>query len=199
MREPLHDSNQAATVIPGAADAPCTRTPAWWREALVILALGGLVLLFVCGLQSGQQSAAAGALTPETPAPEVILELASGGEVALSAYLGKPVVLVFWATWCGACREEMPDLDRLTRAADGRYAVLTVSRESPAALSRFASARQLVVPMGSDRSGQAFEAYRIESLPTTVIIDAEGRIMHDFVGGASYEALRDHMDRLAPN
>jgi peroxiredoxin len=148
-------------------------------------------------MQSGQQSAAAGALTPETPAPEVILELAGGGEVALSAHLGKPVMLVFWATWCGACREEMPDLDRLTREANGRYAVIMASRESPSVLARFAAARRLVVPMGSDRSGQAFSAYRIESLPTTVIINAEGRIVHDFVGGASYEALREHLGRLA--
>jgi len=198
MREPPSVSDEATTVIEGDTTAPCPGAPAWWREALVILALGGLVLLFVCGMQSGQNSAAAGALTPETPAPEVILELAGGGEVTLSAQLGKPVVLVFWATWCGACREEMPELDRLTREADGRYAVLTASRESPEALARFAAARHLMVTMGSDRSGQAFAAYRVESLPTTVIINAEGRVVHDFVGGASYEALRDHMDRQAP-
>jgi len=105
-------------------------------------------------------------------------------------------VLGFWATGCGVCKEEMPDLERFAAASGGRYNVLAVSRESPTVLRHWAAERPQSVPLARDPGGQASAAYKIESLPTHVIIDAQGRVVHDFSGAADPDILAEHMRRL---
>lgn len=159
--------------------------------------IAAVVLMVVGWLQRERQRGGGGALEVAALAPEVTVERLEGGAVALSSLRGKPTVLVFWATWCGACVEEMAGLEQLAARADGRYEVLAVSREPRAKLARWAKKRARPVPIAIDARGEAFAAYRVESLPTHVIIDAEGRVVHDFSGSADPEILAEHMTRLA--
>lgn len=176
-------------------DARARRAP-WWREATITLALGAKILLVVLVVEHGRREAAVDTLPVASPAPDFAVESTTGGTLSLGALRGRPVVLVFWATWCGACRDDLPALERLARESGDDFAVMMVSREPVAKLARFAAERRLGVAMGSDRVGRAFAAYGVESLPMTVIVDAYGRIAHDFVGQTTYEALRGHIDRL---
>lgn len=164
-------------------------------------AIAAVVLVIVGWLQRERQRGGGGALTVSALAPEVTFERLEGGEVSLSSLRGKPAILVFWATWCRTCVEEMAGLERLADAAQGRYQVLAVSREPREKLARWARARPRAtpiapVPMATDARGEGFAAFRVESLPTHVIIDAEGRIVHDFSGSADPEILAEHMARL---
>lgn len=94
------------------------------------------------------------------------------GEVTAASLVGEPTVIVFWATWCGTCRDELPDLARLSR--DG-HRVLAVGREALPRLRRFVDSRALAVPVARDTTGRLSSLFAIEVLPTTVVVDASGR------------------------
>lgn len=159
-------------------------------------AVAALVLLVVGGLQRERQRGGGGSLPVASQAPAFVLEGLDGRRVSSNELRGKPMILTFWATWCGVCRDEMPDLERLAAVADGRYRLLAVSREPKATLSRWASQNSRMLEIMHDVGGRASHAYRVESLPTHVIIDGEGRIVHDFSGAADPDILFEHMQKL---
>ena len=159
-------------------------------------AIAAVVLVVVGWLQRERQRGGGGELPVASGAPTFTVQHLDGRPLPSTELLGKPTVLVFWATWCGVCKEEMPDLERFAAASDGRYNVLAVSRESSAVLRRWAAARPQSVPLARDQGGQASAAYKVESLPTHVIIDAQGRVVHDFSGAADPDILAEHMRRL---
>jgi len=168
----------------------------WLRELVVMAAIAAVVLVTVGWLQRERQRGGGGELPVASDAPSFAVQHLDGRPLASSELRGKPTVLVFWATWCGVCQAEMPDLERFAAAAQGRYNVLAVSRERPAVLRRWAADHPQSVPLAHDPGGQASAAYKIESLPTHVIIDAQGRVVHDFSGAADPEILAEHMRRL---
>jgi len=159
-------------------------------------AIAVVVLLVVGWLQRERQRGGGGELPVASDAPTFTVQRLDGRPLASSELLGKPTVLVFWATWCGVCQEEMPALERFAAASQGRYNVLAVSRESASVLRRWAADRPLAVPLARDAGGHASAAYKVEVLPTHVIIDAKGQVVHDFSGAADPEILAEHMRRL---
>jgi thiol-disulfide isomerase/thioredoxin len=127
-------------------------------------------------------------------APDFVLEDMDGGRHALSQYRGKVVLLNLWATWCPPCREEMPSLERLYRRlqAEG-FQVLAVNQwESPDHV--FSYLGQLEVhpsfPVLFDRDSRVAEALRVKGLPTSFLLDRQGRIAYRAVGGRDF----DHPD-----
>ncbi len=159
-------------------------------------AIAAVVLLVVGGLMRERQRGGGGVLPVASQAPAFVVQGLDGRALSSADLRGKPTVLIFWATWCGVCRDEMPDLERFAAEARGRYHVLAVSRESQAVLERWARSRGGALPIVRDASGHASAAYRVESLPTHVIIDRDGRVVHDFSGAADPEILAEHMQRL---
>lgn len=182
--------------VPPAAKTPWSGWRGWLRELLVMAAIAAVVLVVVGWLRRERQSGGGGELEVASAAPSFTVQRLDGRALSSSELLGKPTVLVFWATWCGVCQEEMPALERFAAASEGRYNVLAVSRESAAVLRGWAADRPLSVPLARDAGGHASAAYKIESLPTHVIIDAQGRVVHDFSGAADPEILAEHMRRL---
>lgn len=162
-----------------------------------MVAIGALVLLAVGWLQRERQRGGGGALPVAAPAPAFVAEGLDGREVSAASLRGKPTVLVFWATWCGVCKAEMPALERFAAAAGGDYNVVAVSRESGAVLRRWVASRPSALPIARDVDGRASAAFKVESLPTHVILDATGRVVHDFSGAADIDILDEHMRRLA--
>jgi len=119
------------------------------------------------------------------PAPDFALralitetdgEAQAGRAVRLSEHLGEVVILNFWAIWCGACRQQMPALEeihqRYRRAGLILYGVNL--DETPAVAGEMATTLQVSYRMLVDAAKAAAQAYRIETLPTTVIIDRSG-------------------------
>ena len=141
------------------------------------------------GLQVGQRA-------PEFSAPNL-----DGEPVALSDFRGRPVLINFWATWCGPCREEMPDFQQLydLRGAD-EFVVLAVNYlESPEQIAPFVEELGLSFPVVLDESGAVNDLYgdRIQGYPTSILIDGDGVIVRHFPGLVNAAQLIDALDELS--
>jgi peroxiredoxin len=104
--------------------------------------------------------------------------LAVPQQVNLADHRGKVVLLSFWASWCRPCDYELPLLNQFYLANRERgVEVLAISTDSDReAAVRYAQERNLSLPMLWDEGGQVANLYRVDSLPTLVIIDTEGRV-----------------------
>ena len=184
---------------PTTPESSADRGPRWGlAKDLAVAAL--IAVLVVAGMQWSQresQRGGGGSLTVGSPAPEFALtRMHDGARVGLGELEGKPVVLNFWATWCGACISELPDLQRLQRELGGSFHLVTLTDEPPSVVRPFLARRALDLPVLHDVGGRVAQRYRVTRLPSTVIIDADGRVVHDFVGVASVDILRGHIERL---
>jgi peroxiredoxin len=101
-----------------------------------------------------------------------------GGRRSLADFQGRVVVLNFWATWCGPCREELPALEALHRelSAEGVAVVaISLDKGSEASVARFVEERDLSFEILHDSAGETEESYGVRFYPTTVVIDGRGR------------------------
>ncbi len=111
-------------------------------------------------------------------APDFVLPTLDGGTVRLSDFRGRWVLLNFWASWCGPCRAETPELQlRAEREAASGLAVIGVNlQETDEAARRFAAEFAVSYPIALDREGSVAQGYGVAALPVTFVIDPEGRI-----------------------
>jgi thiol-disulfide isomerase/thioredoxin len=128
-------------------------------------------------------SPSAGALSGKD-APDVALKLvanapAGGGDVSMSGLRGHPVLLDFWATWCGPCRAEAPVVDRIAqRYRDQGLAVVGVNTsDQDGNAAPFASRHHLTYPIAYDEGQRVAAAYGVENLPTLVLISKTGKVI----------------------
>ncbi len=167
-------------------------TPFMRSRAFAAIALAGALL---AGCSSTRTTSAATALTKDRKAaPDFNLKDAKGMPVKLSDYKGKVVLLNFWATWCGPCKVEIPWFIEFEKTYKDRgYATLGVSMDDDGwqAVTPFVKQNALNyrVTVGNDRVAQLYGG--IDSLPSTFLIDREGRIACVHLGLVSkrdYEA-----------
>ncbi len=116
-------------------------------------------------------------------APDFMLEDMDGTSWRLSELQGKVVLLNFWATWCGPCREEMPHLENLHRRfAEQGLVVLGVNDETADRARQFLEETGITFPNLHSADGQEFRLYAIDAIPTSLIVDRSGRIRKRFSG-----------------
>ncbi|MGJ5818740.1 redoxin domain-containing protein [Paludibaculum fermentans] len=131
-----------------------------------------------------------GSLLLNKPAPDFELKTLDGEKVRLSDLRGKVVLLNFWASWCGPCRRELPGLadiyDRLSKK--GLY-VYGVNDEGKSIANEYAKEAVLSFPTLDDSNRKAHSLYRIRSIPTIFIIDANGQVVRFLSGSRSKEDL----------
>jgi len=120
------------------------------------------------------------------------LPLLNGGNVSLSDYRGKVVILNFWATWCPPCRDEMPSMENLyQRFHDNGLEILAVDLgEDVRIVSQFIQFYGYTFPVLMDRSSRVGSLYGIASIPTSFIIDREGKIIARIVGSIQWDTAR---------
>jgi thiol-disulfide isomerase/thioredoxin/outer membrane lipoprotein-sorting protein len=132
---------------------------------------------------------------PETmagkPAPDLTLRDLDGHEVHLSDLRGKVVLLDFWATWCGYCRQALPTIELLHRSLQAKgLMVFGVDDEAPEIARGYLQKYGYTMPSLVDSASAAARAFFVNSYPTTVLIDREGKVTF-YESGAEAEAIRD--------
>lgn len=134
-------------------------------------------------------------------APDFIVYDAQGNEVRLSDYFGKPIVLNFWASWCGPCQSEMPDFHEkyLQLGEDIHFLMVNMtdgSRETIESAAAFISENEYTFPVLYDTQSSAALTYGAYSLPTTFFIDAEGYAIAQATGAIDADTLRRGIDMI---
>ena len=142
------------------------------------------------------------ASTPPQPAPDFRLKTLDGGELALSDYRGRPVLINFWASWCGPCRAEMPEIIAAYNAnRDIGLEVLAIDNTPLDVIDdvrAFVAEFQLPFPVLLDEENEAVKAYSIIGLPTSVFIDGDGLIRATNIGPMTAEVLEEHLQKILP-
>lgn len=125
----------------------------------------------------------------------------SGKEVKLSDFFGKPVVINFWATWCGPCKSELPAFDSMYNELDGEVEFLMVNltdgfRETEKSVKEFISDEGYEFPVYFDTEYSAAYAYGVSGIPMSVFINADGTVSDAHVGAMSEETLRNYIKEI---
>ena len=131
----------------------------------------------------------------------VFTSLDGSGSVDLESFRGRPVLLTFWASWCGPCRKELPELEKLQEElADVGFALISVNMDqSPAQGLRFLQKYDLEIPAYRVDS-QTLAMLGVKSLPTHVLLDRDGRPVQLYRGYAPSvpEEIRHLVSEMAP-
>jgi len=131
------------------------------------------------------------------PAPDFELKTLDGRRVRLSSLRGQPVVLSFWASWCGPCRRELPELsDVYEKLGQKGLQVFGVNDEGSAAAKEFVNKMGIAFPTFDDSGRKAHALYRVRSIPTLFFIDAEGQVVRYLVGGRDKKELQKSLQIL---
>lgn len=156
------------------------------RNLTVIVALALMMMASRC--LWAQQTKAAGSIDEllrsiglskpaMSRAPDFNLRDSNGGLSSLSGYRGNLLLLNFWATWCGPCREEMPSMEQLSRSFGGQgFVVVAVNQKENAALvNKFMKTHGLNFSIPLDTDGRVAASYRVYGIPVTYLIDGNGQ------------------------
>ena len=137
-------------------------------------------------------------------APDFSLKNQAGQTVKLSSFQGKPVLLNFWATWCGPCQSEMPSLEALyQKYKDKNFVVLGVSLDEDGwpAIQEFLKQVPVTFPILNDNGETISELYHTFRIPESYLIDASGKISDKIVGPQDYTQpiFSEKIERLIGN
>ena len=131
------------------------------------------------------------------PAPDLTLPVAANGaqgsRLSLSELKGRPILLDFWASWCGPCAMEAPVIDRVARRYEKRGLVVMGVNvdDTPEVIKAYALQKGLSYPMVLDVGKQASLRYSVDKLPSLVVIDRQGNVLAFLTGMVDEASLNE--------
>lgn len=156
--------------------------------------------------QNGAEATPTDMPAAETPAVELAADFTvqdeDGNAVSLSDFVGKPVVVNFWASWCPPCRNELPYFEKASQTYGDEVVFMMVNLtdggrdtvESATAFMREENGYTFPLYFDVDFSG--VQAYAVNAIPVTLFIRADGSLMHQQIGGMSEEMLERYVEQL---
>ena len=176
---------------------------------VVILAAAGLLYAKFGDMPMPDQLAVQTTPPPAQENEETVLHAApdftvydgDGNAVHLSDFKGKPVVLNFWASWCGPCKMEMPDFEAKCKELEGNVVFMMINatdggRETVDTAKAFLAESGYTFPVYYDTEYSAIYAYGVNAFPTTFFIDAEGNLIAYGQGAMSADTLQSGIDMI---
>jgi cytochrome c biogenesis protein CcmG/thiol:disulfide interchange protein DsbE len=168
-----------------------------WAKALVLLAAAG-VLMIAISIPVFQRAGSVRAAGKRKAVPDFRLSDLSGKPWRLSDHRGEIVVVNFWATWCGPCQEETPGLIRLSRHYAGKgvaFVGISTDDDPASVIPPFLQEFQIPYPIVLAGPNVSL-AENIDGLPTTYLLDRQGRIAKKLVGATDEAEFRQEIDAL---
>ena len=185
-------------------------------KILKILIVVLLVAVIAVGaLRLVPKTAEVPAQTQPEPVPDIAVETtqasaqvpdftvydAEGNAHKLSDFFGKPIVLNFWASWCGPCKAEMPDIEESYKTYGEEIHFLIVNltdgqTETLETASAYITEQGYTFPVYYDTAMEAAYAYGISAIPATYFVDADGNLVYRQVGMLDAETLQQAIDLL---
>lgn len=168
--------------------------------ALVVGFAAALAALLAYGLANrAAPTGRSGETRVGNPAPPIMLALYDGGFISPREYGGKPLVVNFWASWCGPCRQEAALLERMSReyATRGVVFIGVNIQDEESAARAYLSEFGVTYPNGADVGGATTVDYGVIGIPVTFFVNREGVVERRWVGAAREAQLRQWIDDLA--
>lgn len=134
-------------------------------------------------------------------APDFTVIDGEGNEVSLSDFVGKPVIVNFWATWCGPCKVEMPYFDTAWQEYGDEIEFMMVNltdgfQDTVDGVKEFIEDAGYTFPVYYDTEYSGAQAYGVYSIPMTIMVDAEGALYYGMIGTISEEKLESAIRSL---
>lgn len=126
------------------------------------------------------------------PAPVFSLEGLNGETISLEDYQGKYVMINFWATWCGFCEEEMPDLQTFANSNEDLVVIAVNVGEKKDLVEKYVSENNLELNIALDPDSEIAKTYYISSFPTSIFIDRSGKL----IGGVQGMMTLENMEQV---
>ncbi len=162
---------------------------------LFILVAAVVYTLYANFTKDHRQKVATGDL-----APDFVLTDLQGNKHRLSDYRGQGVFLNFWGTWCPPCKKEMPYINnQYQQFKDKGVQVLSVDiQESKLSVNQYADRYRLEFPIMIDTDKEVMNAYGIDPLPATFLIDKNGKVVQYHTGEMTENMVREFMEKIKP-
>lgn len=137
----------------------------------------------------------------ESHADDFTVFTADGTEVNLSDYFGKPVVVNFWASWCGPCKSELPAFEKLYVEMGSDVAFMMVNltdnyQETLKSAESYIEKQGYTFPVFYDMNSDAANTYFVYSIPYTLFIDENGVLVDSYIGAMSENMLRNYIAKI---
>lgn len=162
---------------------------------LAIISVGGG--LFFNRLTAGAGDQILQAPTQSSPAPDFQLETLDGSSIKLADLRGHPVLINFWATWCGPCQQEMPLIEQYYKKYKPDLVVLAVNSAEPQTdVQTFVTNHNLSFPVLLDPDYKVEDLYKVRAFPTTFFVDKSGTIRYQQIGVLSEGQLVQYLAQL---
>ncbi|WP_066175392.1 thiol-disulfide oxidoreductase ResA [Bacillus marinisedimentorum] len=165
-----------------------------FRVAILVILFGALAFTLYTNFFNSKDVVGVG-----DQAPNFVLEDMEGNKIEMEELRGKGVFLNFWGTWCEPCKEEMPYMQSQYEIYKDRgveIVAVNVS-ETKLAVNRFANTYGLTFPIVIDK-GEVLDAYGVNPLPTTFLIDKDGKIVDKITAGMTEQMVADYMKKIEP-